>query len=690
MALSQYIPLYTYLPDRYTLAEKKIDDLIGKISGSSSKKKNGNKLIANYLKEEFGVDVKQDELAKILKYRNLTNLFEGILTIEEAILQGKIVSDSNPFAGKKRVEILYPDPVGIVIHFVNEITTLKDAKLDMEKKISQLFWQVDKRVLNLVIRISVATLLPNLKYDEKENNRRIEKIIRMYPSKVICYNPGDILTPFRKILSEEDIILLNDYREDEKKDLAGNVLWILTAIILAILFYNLFLSRILASGWRKKPPYHLLLILLIITIVLLKIFLLFTNFSVWLLPFCSLPLLAILLNNERTSATCTMAAGAFLVSLFSGPVFEIILFFIFGGVVVILASGSIQKRIHILIPSLLAGAINAGYVLIYSLDWKAVVLFFENLQKNGTFQPAEIFNMALFVKTGWAFAGGLIAGPATLFILPLMEVSRHTASTFKLNRYIDLQHPLMRDLLAKAPGTYQHTMSVAYFAQAAGEAVGADKLLLNIGAYYHDIGKILNPKFFVENQFVGKNSHDDLDPAESAEIIIRHVEDGKRIAQDAGLPEAVQDLIMQHHGTQLVEYFYNKAANTNHGAEPAKEEFRYPGPKPQSIEAAILMIVDAVEAASRSLQEPTKEEINNMIHHIIEKRIADGQFSDCDLSTRDITKIERALIESLEAALHSRIMYPWQKKKEEETHETGKSSDEEKEEKPGFKQAQRL
>jgi membrane-associated HD superfamily phosphohydrolase len=171
------------------------------------------------------------------------------------------------------------------------------------------------------------------------------------------------------------------------------------------------------------------------------------------------------------------------------------------------------------------------------------------------------------------------------------------------------------------------------------------------------------PKLFAENQSDGENPHDDLGWQESANLIINHVKHGEKLAREFGVPEVIVDLISQHHGTQLVEYFYNKAFENSQGLECDEEDFRYPGPKPQSVEAAILMIVDTAEAASRSMHEPTREKVDKMSRRLIVKRIDDGQFDECNLSTRNLAKIVKTLLDSLEASLHSRVPYPWQEKK---------------------------
>jgi putative nucleotidyltransferase with HDIG domain len=246
-----------------------------------------------------------------------------------------------------------------------------------------------------------------------------------------------------------------------------------------------------------------------------------------------------------------------------------------------------------------------------------------------------------------------------------MEISQHTTSTFKLNTFANLEHTLMQDLLTKTPATYQHTMTVAYLAGVVGQAVGADLALLRIGAYYHDIGKMSDPKLFVENQSRGKNPHDVMPPEESAKLIINHVFYGERLGREMGLPEVVIDFIRQHHGTQLMEYFYSKAVKTGNKDQICREDFRYPGPKPQTIEAAILMIVDAVEAASRSLQMPTRAKLEKMVRLLVMKRVSDGQFDECNLSTRYIARIIQALTNALEASCHARVSYPWQQKQQE-------------------------
>jgi putative nucleotidyltransferase with HDIG domain len=661
LAVSQYVPLYNYLPAKLLETKERMKKFEAKVAALQIGKPSGMKVFAEYMKDAHGIDLPQETLSKLLRYRDLKNLISGVETIQASIMMERIVEDPKPFKGKKAVEVLYPEPSGMVTHPVSELITLEAARASLLDKSRQLFWQVDEDILAPIVEVAGQALQANMKYDQAENDARIEEIIRRYPSKVIEYRPGMILLPVGKTLNEEDILLLAAYQEAVEKDFYGKAPWILVIALFCVILYNAFLQVTVKSEWRTEPPRRLLLSLLILTVVAVKLSLLFTNLPVYVAPFAMLPLLIIVLHNDRISAVATTLTGAILISLFSGRSLEMVLFFAFGGVAALLLPFHIRKRFHVLFPSSVVGIVNAFTVLVFSMDWGSVNVFLERLAKSGFLAQDTVF-AALWRDMGWAFAGGLLSGALAVVFLPLLEAGWQTASTFKLARYADLQHPLMKDLLTKTPATYQHSMSVAYLVQAVGEAIGANVMLLRLGAYYHDIGKMAEPKFFVENQTGGRNPHEELDPRESAKIIINHVVNGETMAKEMKLPEAISDLIPQHHGTHLVEYFYNKAAKASHEAVVSVGDFRYPGPKPRSIEGAILMIADAVEAASRSLEEPSREKIEKMIRLIVMKRINDGQFDECDLSTRQLARIIETLAGALEASMHSRVAYPWQEK----------------------------
>ncbi len=265
-------------------------------------------------------------------------------------------------------------------------------------------------------------------------------------------------------------------------------------------------------------------------------------------------------------------------------------------------------------------------------------------------------------NAGWAGGAAFAVGFIVLGILPSIEKMFGITTGMTLAELRDPKQPLLRQLQQKAPGTYNHSLQVANIAEAAADAIGADGLLVYVGALYHDIGKMNKPDYFVENQSSGVNKHDKLSPAMSLLVIVGHVKDGVELAREYGLPRSLIHFIEAHHGTTLVEYFYH-AAKTKASKKSAvtEVEFRYPGPKPRTKEAAIMMLSDAVESATRAMAEPNPARIESLVRELSHKRLMDGQFDHSDLTFRELTLIEDAIISRLCAIHHSRISYPTSK-----------------------------
>jgi putative nucleotidyltransferase with HDIG domain len=259
------------------------------------------------------------------------------------------------------------------------------------------------------------------------------------------------------------------------------------------------------------------------------------------------------------------------------------------------------------------------------------------------------------------FLWGTLAGFLLTGLLPLVERCFGIITDISLLELADGSHPLLQELVRRAPGTYTHSMTVATLAEAAAEAIDANPLLTRVGSYFHDVGKMLKPQYFIENQ-KGENRHDSLEPALSTLIIIGHVKDGLALAEEYNLPRRIIDFIEQHHGTTLVEYFYREAMrlqeNNGHGTAELEPSFRYPGPKPQNRENAVLMLADAVESSSRALTEPTPGSLHKLVHDLLMKRLLDGQFEESGLTLTELNLIEDSLCKSLTALFHSRIKYP--------------------------------
>jgi putative nucleotidyltransferase with HDIG domain len=264
-------------------------------------------------------------------------------------------------------------------------------------------------------------------------------------------------------------------------------------------------------------------------------------------------------------------------------------------------------------------------------------------------------------EAGRHLAWGSLAGFLLTGILPVVERCFSVVTDVSLLELADGSHPLLQELIRRAPGTYTHSMTVATLAEAAAEAIGGNPLLTRVGSYFHDVGKMLKPQYFIENQ-AGENRHDGLEPALSTLVIIGHIKDGLALARQYNLPRPIVDFIQQHHGTTLVEYFYREAVrlqeSSGNGSAELEAAFRYPGPKPQNRENGIVMLADAAESSSRALKDPAPGSLRKLVHDLAMKRLLDGQFEESGLTLTELHLIEESLCKSLIALYHARIRYP--------------------------------
>ena len=274
-------------------------------------------------------------------------------------------------------------------------------------------------------------------------------------------------------------------------------------------------------------------------------------------------------------------------------------------------------------------------------------------------------DMQLLYESGRTGAWTLLAGFLMTGLLPFIERAFGVLTDLSLLEVGDVAHPLLQELVRRAPGTYNHSINVASIGESAAEAIGARGLLVRVGAYFHDIGKMLKPAYFVENQGQQGSRHESLVPAMSTLIIVAHVKEGAELARQYNLPQPIVDLIAEHHGTTLVEYFYRRATERSqadpNAADVDEQTYRYPGPRPSTRESAVLMLSDAVESASRALTEPTPARIQSLVHELAMKRLLDGQFDECGLTLEELDLIEQSLVKSLTAVYHGRVKYPDQR-----------------------------
>lgn len=302
-------------------------------------------------------------------------------------------------------------------------------------------------------------------------------------------------------------------------------------------------------------------------------------------------------------------------------------------------STKVRKRTKIIRAGIIAGAVE--FFVVYLLS--------KNLGYNDLW---ELFKVNM--------SNGFISSVIVIGILPLFEMIFGVITNISLLELSDFNHPLLRKMILEAPGTYQHSLVVANLAETAAEEIGANSLLARVGSYYHDIGKISKAEYFSENQMLAsqRDKHKKLNPSMSRLIIMNHVKEGIDSAKKNRLNKKLIDFIAQHHGTTLVYYFYKMAQTQSQDNKNAEETFRYPGPKPQSKEVAIVHLADTIEARSRALDEPSPSRIKEMVRDSINKKFLDGQLDDSDLTLKDLESIAKVFIRILNAMFHTRIDYP--------------------------------
>lgn len=373
----------------------------------------------------------------------------------------------------------------------------------------------------------------------------------------------------------------------------------------------------------------------VLTVALARILL--TRFNPYVIPMAAGTMLIAVLLRPRL-ALYTAAVLSLLIGLLASGDLRLGLVTFIGATVGVYAIKRISHRTDLIVAGLRVGAANVLAILAIGLADQL------------PWYPHLVSDVA------YGMGNGILVGIIAIGTLPYLETLFGLVTPIKLLELSSPGHPLLRRLQMEAPGTYHHSIMVANLAEAAAEAIGADSLLARVGTYYHDIGKIRRPVFFVENQIGVENPHEKMAPSLSALTVQAHVRDGLDYAREHGLPKAIADFIPQHHGTSLITYFYHQAAQRGDTAD--EEAFRYEGPRPQTRETAIVMLADAAEGATRAISHPTPDRIEQMVRRIIREKLEDGQLDECDLTFRDLDIIANTFVRLLASMFHPRIEYP--------------------------------
>jgi putative nucleotidyltransferase with HDIG domain len=531
----------------------------------------------------------------------------------------------------------------------NEVEEIAYNKLLIYKEVLQLITEnigssslsySENKLLNTLLEV----LKPNVSYDVGFTQKALEESF-----KTISYTKG-LVTSGELIILKGDIVegrkfeVLNSLKkESESKVWAeSNYLWIVCGytilVSLALLMLFLFLKKYRLEIYNNNNKVTFIFFNVFLMILIQTLVIKYNPDYLYIVPLSILPIVLKAFFDARLGLFAHVLT-VLLLGFIVPNSFEFIYLHIIAGIVTILTVSELYKRANLFIS---IGQITIIYMITY---------FAFSIIKEGNASQINWYYFMLFSANG-------VLSFLSVFFIYMYEKIFGLVSDVTLLELSNTNSKLLRELNEKAPGTFQHSMQVASLAEAAANEIGANSMLVRTGALYHDIGKMLNPMYFIENQSTAVNPHNDLSPKDSAFIIINHVIKGIELAKENRLPDRIIDFIRTHHGTSLVYYFYKNEKELNPDEEVDISKFQYPGPIPFSKETAILMICDASEAATKSIKNPTAQSIDALIDNIVEKQKSDNQFINSDITFREIEKIKKVVKKKLMNIYHLRIEYP--------------------------------
>ena len=619
------------------LQRKQIEDRAGvylSINRSIIKEKNDE--LAERIYDEMGLDTsKTKNLKKLNQHiqigeRLLDELFrKGILQPHQAIDNRGEGQTLFLLKGNNATQITLRD-----LYSVNSAYEFLQARLGDEDQLEK----------DLLIGTLTELLEQNVSYDKKTTERLREQELSEVSTTRGMMAQGQAMIKRGDLVDDDSYQILESLRQETEKQLGSKESYLLLIlgqlILVSVCLISLFLYLVKYRANLAANNSNVMFILIMVLMLVLGVSIIrnFPSLNVYVIPFCLLPVIIRNFFDSRT-ALFTYLISLIIIGYEVPNGYEFLFLQLIAGIIVLFTLMNLQSR----------GQLLRSMIIV--MGTYSVCYFSMAIMQEGSIQEVDA---RMFI---W-FAGSV---GLTLFAYPLIYIFEKMfgmVSDMTMLELSNTNHSLLRELATEAPGTFQHSLQVANLAESAVFEIGGNALLVRTGALYHDIGKLHAPMFFIENQVTGVNPHDDLSFEESAKIIIGHVRKGVGRAKEVGLPEQIIDFIRTHHGTTTVQYFYRSYLRDFPEGELDKEHFSYPGPKPFTKEMAVLMMADSVEAASRSLQEYTEENIENLISSIIDNQIKEGQFNNADITFKDISVIKGIFKKKLMNAYHVRVEYP--------------------------------
>lgn len=618
-----------------------------------SKQTNASKNFENAI----GIEVSDDAL-KILKNQELLdNVSISIITILTKILENGVVENKHV--------LLQESDKGIILRTSGDTQSEKnvynlkqfygfDQAKTMVRIIGQPFLtETDYNLRNLIVDFAQRLIIPNITLNVEETNKRKRAAEKKVKPVFYDVKTGEMLLREGEKVGQIQFLKLNVFNQIQTKKqlLERGVGAFAIGLFLFIIMYMMAHTK----NDKKFENSQEKSLIFIATVFITFFFIARISASIFETLAYHSPLS---ISDSSMIFGIPVAAGAMIICLFIGidiavfaaaalavcvalifhNKFDFFIYFFLSGLMAAYWAQNCKERKILIKAGVKLGLLNAALAT-------AIGVYASDLST-----PDLLWNLA------FAFAGGVSAGIITIGVAPIVEIAFDYTTDIKLLELANLDQPILRKLMIEAPGTYHHCVLVGSMVEAAASEIGANSLLAKVCGYYHDIGKIKKPSYFIENQQNGKNKHTKLAPSMSSLILIAHIKNGVEIAKKNKLGSAITDAIQQHHGTSLIRFFYEKAKKLKKETVNI-DDFRYPGPKPQTREAGLVMLADVVEATSRTLDNPTPSRIQGLVQNLINKIFSDGQLDNCELTLRDLHKIAKIYNKILNGIHHHRIKY---------------------------------
>jgi putative nucleotidyltransferase with HDIG domain len=598
---------------------------------------------------------------KLIKNRFSVALEEAVIGLVSQVFNNGVVGNKEVLMSHAQKGIILQglhSQEESVIADMNRFYDIEEAKAFIKSQRSILSKEIQSpEQVDLIIKMAISLIKPNVTFNKRETEVRKEEAQESVKPSYYKIKKGEMLVREGERIEPEHILKLTAEAESAgQPDILSRVPGM--AVMLGFLFATIYLAGLI----KYKPSHRDIRDLFFNALTLLTLFI-----FIWAYSFVGEEISRgfHFLNQKTLMYGMPVACGAMLVAIFHGIGIAATFSLIISVLASLIIEGQVEFFVYFFISSLTAAYGVREYHERGVLIKTGVKVGLVNMVLCLSIETiyGSLYSMEAVVAVTASFIGGILVGVISTGIVPLIEMAFGFTTDIKLLELANLDQPLLRELMVQSPGTYHHSVIVSNMVEATAKAIQANPLLAKVSAYYHDIGKMKKPLYFIENQGGGENKHEKLAPSMSSLVLISHVKDGVELARDFKLGWEIIDIIQQHHGKSLITYFYQKAkehafTKGSRTAQVKEEDFRYPGPKPQTKEAGLVMLADMIEAATRSLADPTPARIQGIVQKMINQAFSDGQLDECELTLKDLHEIAKSFNKTLSGIFHQRIEYP--------------------------------